>query len=98
MVIKTIGSFTSRPLLWFAVLSLPLLAIGLATLGFGVLPGMIAGRGVALPLAGAGVVFIASAFFLIAGGALGELIYKTGDIRDHKFAELTAHTSSSRVS
>jgi len=95
MVIKTIGSFTSRPLLWFASLSLPLLAIGLATLGFAVLPGLVAGRSIPLPLAGTGVVFIASAFFLIAGGALGELVYKTGDIRDHKFAELTARTSSS---
>jgi glycosyltransferase involved in cell wall biosynthesis len=95
MVIKTIGSFTSRPLLWFASLSVPLLAIGLITLGFAMLPGLVAGHSIPLPLAGVGVVFIASAFFLIAGGALGELVYKTGDIRDHKFAELTARILSS---
>jgi glycosyltransferase involved in cell wall biosynthesis len=97
MVIKTISSFTSRPLLWFASLSTPLLAIGLATLGFGVLPRLVAGHAIDLPLAGTGVVFIASACFLIAGGALGELIYKTGDIRDHKFAELTATVLTSTV-
>jgi glycosyltransferase involved in cell wall biosynthesis len=96
MVIKTIGSFTSQPLLWFAILSIPMLAIGLTALGLGVLPAIIYGRSVAIPLAGTGIVFLASAFFLIAGGALGELIYKTGDIRDHKFAELTARKSRSR--
>ena len=89
MVIKTIGSFTSQPLLWFTLLSLPLLALGITALAAGILPVLWDHAPIALPLAGTGVMFLSSAMFLLAGGALGELIYKTGDIREHKLAELT---------
>src|SRR5580658_7730839 len=34
LVIKTVASFTSRPLIWFVLLSLPLVAVGTATLGW----------------------------------------------------------------
>src|SRR3984885_13343969 len=34
MVIKTVASFTARPLLWFCLLSLPIVLIGVLTLGY----------------------------------------------------------------
>ncbi len=93
MVIKTVAAFTSRPLLWFSMLSLPLLTLGCATLLFGLVLAAAPGAHLSLPLTGSGVIMISSALFLLAGGALGELIYKAGDIRDYEFAQLTMRLS-----
>jgi len=93
MVIKTIASFTSRPLLWFSLLSLPLLLIGFVALAYGLVMPFTASNNISLPLAGSGVIFIASAMFLVAGGALGELVYKSGEVRDFQFAQLTSRRS-----
>ncbi|HEY8540427.1 MAG TPA: glycosyltransferase family 2 protein [Steroidobacteraceae bacterium] len=87
-VIKTIATFASRPLRWFALLSMPLLLGGAAALvqvsisivRDGVLP---------LPLAGSGVLMLASALIFLLSGALGELIYHRGDLRDREFSQLT---------
>ena len=100
LVIKTVASFTSRPLVWFALLSLPALAIALIAFGYtatylfehGTMP---------LPIAGTGVIFLASALISISSGAVGELVYKLGDMREHHFARLTqisdrAHPASRR--
>ena len=43
MVIKTVTSFMSRPLVWFSLLSLPLMFVGSVALLFGVLPLLISG-------------------------------------------------------
>ena len=88
LVIKTVASFTSRPLLWFTLLSLPAMVIALIAFGYtatyllehGTMP---------LPIAGTGVIFLASALISISSGALGELVYKLGDVREHHFARLT---------
>lgn len=93
MVIKTIASFTSQPLLWFSLLSLPLLLIGFVALAYGLVMPFTASNNISLPLAGSGVIFIASAMFLVAGGALGELVYKSGEVRDFQFAQLTSRRS-----
>ena len=42
-----------------------------------------------LPVAGAGVVFLASGLILLCSGALAELIYSRGDMRDSEFIRLT---------
>ncbi len=34
MVIKTVASFTARPLLWFSMLATPLLVVGTVALGY----------------------------------------------------------------
>ncbi|HWG75612.1 MAG TPA: glycosyltransferase family 2 protein [Steroidobacteraceae bacterium] len=93
MVIKTLASFTARPLLWFAMLSVPLLLFGLAAMVAGITPYFSASAHVSLPFVGSGLMFIAAALFVLAGGALGELIYRTGDIRHHSFAQLTMQSS-----
>jgi glycosyltransferase involved in cell wall biosynthesis len=89
MVIKTIASFTARPLLWFSFLGLPLGIIGLMMLSLGIALALAPGGRLSLPVAGSGVIFLASTVFLIAGGALGELVYKLGDVRDVQFSRLT---------
>ncbi len=88
MVIKTVTSFTSRPLLWFALLCLPLTFVGMVTLIAGLGLGVASGH-MSLPLTGSGVIFLSAALTLMASGTLGELIYKLGDVRPEDFARLT---------
>jgi glycosyltransferase involved in cell wall biosynthesis len=101
MVIKTVASFTSRPLVWFSLLCMPLAFIGTIALiaAFMAIPG--AGY-VSLPLAGSGVIFLMAAVTLMASGTLGELVYKLGDVRPDDFARLsercvTVHASKPTV-
>jgi glycosyltransferase involved in cell wall biosynthesis len=93
MVIKTVASFTARPLLWFAILSLPVLFAG--TVAFGVtIAALLSRHPLSLPIAGSGLIFFAAAIILISGGALAEVVYKLGDVREHEFARLTQRVSA----
>ena len=47
------------------------------------------GAPISLPIAGCGVIFLTSALMMVCSGALGELVYNLGDMRDHEFARLT---------
>jgi glycosyltransferase involved in cell wall biosynthesis len=89
MVIKTVASFTARPLLWFAMLSAPMVLVGSAALIYALVTAVPAGHHLSLPVAGSGLIFLCSAVVLFSGGAFGELVYRTGDLRQHKFALLT---------
>ena len=89
MVIKTIASFTSRPLLWFCLLALLPGVIGTAALVAGVWPLMTGGAGVSLPIAGSGVIFLMCTGILVLSGALGEMVYRLGDVREQHFSRLT---------
>ena len=87
-VIKTIATFASRPLHWFTLLSLPLLVGAAATfLHIGI--SMTAGAELSLPLAGTAVLLLSTSLILMLSGALGELIYHRGDLRDREFSKLT---------
>lgn len=86
-VIKTIASFTARPLLWFGLLAMPLLALGSIALMAGCWP-LLTGGTASLALSGSGAILMSSVFFLLAGGMLGELIYRSGDVREYEFALL----------
>lgn len=94
MVIKTVASFTSRPLLWFSLLCLPLALIGLVTLIGGLWMSM-PGGGMSLPLTGSGIIFLSAVLTLMASGTLGELIYRLGDVRPEDFARLTMKSVTS---
>ena len=89
MVIKTITSFTARPLLWFSLLSLPMLALAAIAFGWTVFAGLTGRAPLSLPVAGSGVIFLSSAVILLLSGALGELVYKLGNVREHEFSQLT---------
>ncbi|MGD8854383.1 MAG: glycosyltransferase family 2 protein [Gammaproteobacteria bacterium] len=90
LTIKTIVSFASRPLLWFAILAIPAALLSVGMLVASVL-GLFSDSGrFSVPIAGTGVLFGALAFFLLMGGALGELIYKTGDLKLGQLSSLTA--------
>lgn len=87
-VIKTIVTFASRPLRWFTLLSLPLVLVALiAFVHVGI--SMARGLDFSLPVAGTGVLMLVSAVMLQLSGALGELIYQRGDLRDREFSKLT---------
>lgn len=90
MVIKTIASFASRPLRWFALLSLPLFALAMFAFGQTAVDLLMNGEdAISLPIAGSGVIFLGSALILLCSGALAELIYARGDVRDREFLKLT---------
>jgi len=89
MVIKTVTSFASRPLRWFAMLSTPLILIAFGLLGHQLVSLVSGESALSWPLAGAGVIFLASGVILLCSGALAELIYSRGDIRDNEFFRLT---------
>lgn len=89
MVIKTVTTFASRPLRWFALLSVPLFIVSLAMLTHTFVTLAVDSSQLSLPLAGTGIIFLASGMILLCSGALAELIYSRGDIRDNEFFRLT---------
>ena len=89
MVIKTVASFTARPLLWFSLLCLPLAVIGMILVTGGLIVGANAGTDISLPVSGAGIIFLCASLTLLASGTLGELVYRVGDVRPEDFARLT---------
>lgn len=90
MVIKTVATFTSRPLVWFTMLAAPLVLLGLVAIAFSLWQFAVAGAGLPIPVAGSGVLLLISGFMLICGGVFGELVYQFGDVRDLAFSRLTA--------
>jgi len=90
MVIKTVTSFTARPLLWFSMLAAPFALLGTALLAAAAWRLSSPSGTLALPVAGAGVVLLMAAIILAGGGVLGEMIYKLGDLRERDFARLTS--------
>jgi glycosyltransferase involved in cell wall biosynthesis len=89
MVIKTVASFTSRPLLWFSLLALPMVILGTTALAYSLFQAFAHPGGFSLSIAGSGLIFLTSAVILVSSGAFGELVYKLGDMREHEFVRLT---------
>jgi glycosyltransferase involved in cell wall biosynthesis len=88
-VIKTIATFASRPLRWFTLLSLPLL-LGATAAFLHIFISMARGiSNLSLTLGGTGVLLLSTSIILMLSGALGELIYHRGDLRDREFSKLT---------
>jgi glycosyltransferase involved in cell wall biosynthesis len=96
LVIKTVASFTSRPLLWFSLLSVPALIFAMVAFGYTALSTLLAHRPVALPIAGSGFIFCSSAIMLMSSGALAELVYHLGDVRERNFSRLTQQYDDGR--
>jgi glycosyltransferase involved in cell wall biosynthesis len=98
LVIKTVASFTSRPLIWFVLLSLPMVLVGTIALAWSLYAMIGKHQALPLPVAGTGLIFLTSAVILVSAGAFGELVYKTGDMREHQFARLTQRVQCGRPS
>jgi len=98
LVIKTLASFAARPLLWFGLLSAPLLIAGTVLLSYVFVHAALTGAPLSLPIAGCGIIFLTCAFMMICSGALGELVYYLGDMRGHEFAVLTQQLRRSGAS
>lgn len=93
LVIKTIVSFASRPMLWFGLIALPIGLLSLTLLGVYFFD--LAGGGeVTVVIPSIGILLGALAFFLVIIGALAELIVKTGDGDIHSLFAVTANLSS----
>jgi glycosyltransferase involved in cell wall biosynthesis len=88
LTIKTILSFFSRPLVVFAIGSGFFFVTGLATLLTGILP--LSGAS-SLVLISVGLLYTALAVVLLLWGILGELIYRTGDLKLEHFASIKSN-------
>ena len=98
MVIKTVTSFTSRPLRWFSLLSAPLLVLATIAFGYCFVSLLQETPSLPLPVAGSGLIFFTSALVMVCGGALGELVYKLGDVRDLHFSRLSCKVRTGATS
>jgi glycosyltransferase involved in cell wall biosynthesis len=97
MTIKMVGSFASKPLYWFSMLSLPFLIASMIIITGSLMSAMFGGH-ISIPIAGSGLLFFTLAAFLIICGAIGELIYKTGTFDAARYPLLTARISSDGAS
>jgi len=77
LTIKTISSFSVRPLQWFAILAAPFLLLSVLMV-LGVLIRFATTGDLSLPIAGTALFFFTLGAFLLFGGILGELISRTG--------------------
>ena len=94
LVIKTVTSFTARPLVWFSLLATPMVIFGLLAFAYTMIVAVNGTKPFSLPIAGSGLIMLFSAIILVSGGAFGELVYRVGDMRDFQFAKLTQHVSN----
>lgn len=92
LTIKTLVSFTSRPLLWFSMLAVPAALVSVLALSVSVYELTVISPRLSIPIAGTGVLYGALTVILILGGILAELIYKTGDVKLDKLSLLTAES------
>lgn len=97
IAIKTIIGFSGRPLRWFAKLSLPFGLLGVACVPVGIHQMLVGQTKVGLNISGLAFIMVATASFLAMLGVLGELIFRSGDVRLENFAALTKRSSSSQI-
>ena len=92
MTIKMVASFSSRPLRWFSILALPFLLLSMLIVTGSLATAMLGGT-ISLSIAGSGLIFFTLAVFLFVGGAIGELIHRTGTFDAAVYPLLTARTN-----
>ncbi len=95
LAVKTVVAFASRPLLWFSMMAFVPMLMAM----YGSLNALIdfLDRTSQFSMVGAGIAlqFLSLSVFLLICGVLAELIFHTGNTREHYFAEITAFTHDS---
>ena len=86
--IKTLIAFASRPLVCFSLLAAPAVVLSGATIGYSLYE-LAASGAMPIPLAGVGILLGALVAFLLMGGVLGELVYRTGTLDLERLPMLT---------
>jgi glycosyltransferase involved in cell wall biosynthesis len=88
LVIKTLIASAKRPVAWFGFLAAPALLLSISSIAYNLY--LVGATGaMSVPLAGVGVLFGMLATFLLMGGALAELILRTGDLDLRRLPMLT---------
>lgn len=95
LVIKTVTSFTSKPLLWFGMLAIPPFIVAWIAILSSLYAMAVHGATISWPVAGSGLIFLTSSIIVVCNGALGELIYKLSGQREHEFSRLTLRVHAS---
>lgn len=96
LAIKTLISFTSRPLIWFGYLSIPGFIISLFSSAYAIYTiAFNEATSIIIPIS-ISVIFGAFSLFLIFCGLLCELIYVTGNMKIEALSSITAKVISSR--
>lgn len=90
LAVKTVIAFAARPLLWFGILALVPIGISIVAGVFAAVVYLGDEASVTLVPVGIAIQFAALATFLFVCGILGELIFRTGDVRPHRLSGLTA--------
>lgn len=90
--IKTIVAFSSRPLLWFTALAFPAAVAAIASGTYALAGFASGGSDQGVITTGISLQFLALTVFLVACGVVGELVFRVGDTREHRFASLTTRT------
>ncbi len=88
-VVKTVASFAERPLWWFSALALPATTISFLATVICVREAFSA-DGYSLVAADVALLFGSAAIFAVMGGIMAEMIYKTGNLKLHQLAVITA--------
>lgn len=97
LAIKTIVSFSSRPLLWFVILATPALIISTILIFASLYRLVFYSLDISVPIAGTGILLGAVGLFLVLIGIVGELVYRTGDLKIAKFSALTSQFSTRNI-
>jgi hypothetical protein len=89
LAIKTIITFGGKPLRWFSLLASPFVILSVAFLALSVMQMLDPSTDASVILPAIGVLSGAFAFFLLLCGAIGELVFRTGDFRIADLASTT---------
>ncbi len=89
--VKTITGFAQRPLTWFGLLSFPFFVLAAIAFVAATVPLFRADGSFSVALAGTGVLLGALGIFLVAGGAVGELVFSTRNVDSDKQRAMVAH-------
>jgi len=94
ITIKTLISFSYQPALWFTLLGIPALALGLIMTIYGLNSLLFDSNSSSMIMLGSGTMFLCLFMFMFFWGMVGELIFKTGTFKPDVMARITLTTSN----